>query len=80
MTARPLFALACVAMLAGCADRASMETPPVQVATAKGPVTCQLYRRDIVMWDESVLRPDAMDKAEADGICRAEGKRLKAAR
>jgi hypothetical protein len=77
MIARPLFALACLAVLGGCADRASMETPPVQVATPRGAVTCQLYRHDIVMWDEATKWPDGMQKPQADAVCRDEGRRQK---
>ena len=79
MMLRPLSACAVLVLLGGCADRASMETPPVQVASAAGPVTCQLYRHDIVMWDEAIRWPEGTGKPQADAICRDEGKRVKRA-
>lgn len=52
-----------------------VETTPVQVATEKGVVTCQLYTRDQVLWDRSINRPTSMDVREADAVCIAEGNR-----
>lgn len=68
-------ALSAVTLATGCADPQNYETPPVIVQTAKGPVTCQLYTKRLVLWDRSIDRPDAMGVQEADNICRAEGKR-----
>jgi hypothetical protein len=69
-------AVCLVTVLSGCLDPKSMETAPVQVSTAQGVVTCQLYRRDRVLWDRAIHRPDAMSVATADQICQAEGERI----
>jgi hypothetical protein len=63
-------------ILSGCLDPQSMETAPVQVSTAQGVVTCQLYRRDRVLWDRAIHRPDTMSVATADQVCQAEGERI----
>ena len=62
-------------ILSGCMTPESFETAPVQVATAQGVVTCQLYRRDRVLWDRAIHRPETMSVNTADEICRAEGQR-----
>lgn len=67
----PVLALAVVA---GC-DRSRFRSDPVQVETAKGPVTCQLYTYTEVTWDEAIARPEGMSEDEAHGVCRAEGAR-----
>ncbi|MEL7256683.1 MAG: hypothetical protein AAFN80_02425 [Pseudomonadota bacterium] len=65
-------------ILAGCApDPRSFETTPVQVKTAKGIVTCQLYTKERVLWDRAIDRPNNMTVREADDVCRAEGIRQK---
>ncbi|WWR46464.1 hypothetical protein RZ517_17115 [Roseovarius sp. S88] len=65
-------------VLAGCTgDPRSYETTPVQVKTAKGIVTCQLYTKERVLWDRAIDRPDNMSVREADDVCRAEGIRQK---
>ena len=51
------------------------ETTPVEVATAKGTVTCQLYTPDLVVWDRAIDRPENMSVEEGDQVCLAEGKR-----
>ena len=64
------------ALLAGCAfDPRAYETAPVEVETADGIVTCQLYRRDLVTWDRSIDHPATMTVRAADEVCRAEGYR-----
>lgn len=66
------------ALLAGCSlDPASYETAPVTLQSAKGPVVCQLYSKEIVEWDRSIDRPARMSVKEADDICYAEGLRQK---
>jgi len=66
--------------LCGCVgDRRQYETTPVEVQSAKGVVVCQLYTRERVIWDRSIEHPGSMAVEEADGICRAEGERQKAA-
>lgn len=76
MQARVMIAAAfsAVTLTAGCTDPRDFETPPVTVQTAKGPVTCQLYTKKIVLWDRAIDRPDTMSVREADDICQAEGK------
>lgn len=75
------FKLGCIAFfLGGCIDPRDMETEPVQVQTSSGIVTCQLYRRDRVLWDRAIHRPETMSVEEADEVCRAEGERLATAR
>lgn len=60
----------------GCAiDPRNFETEPVDVATSRGIVTCQLYTKESVVWDRAIDRPDDMSVQEADDICRAEGSR-----
>ena len=69
-------ALVSVTTLVGCADgldKASYATTPVQVETDQGVVTCQLYREDLVLWDEAISKPSSMTIAEADAICQNEG-------
>lgn len=66
--------------LTGCLDPKDMETEPVRVQTPSGIVTCQLYRRDRVLWDRAIHRPETMSVDEADQICREEGQRLAAGR
>jgi hypothetical protein len=69
----PLLALP---LLAACIPSpASFETEPVVINSTAGPVTCQLYTAELVAWDRSIDRPDAMPVAEADAICQAEGRR-----
>ena len=48
---------------------ASIATTPVTVQTPQGPVVCQLYLPDIVLWDMSTDRPPTMTKDEADKFC-----------
>ncbi len=64
-------------LLAGCISKRTFESEPVTVSTAAGPVTCQLYGRNQVVWDEALLKPPAMTDAGADRICRDEGYRRK---
>lgn len=61
--------------LGACSPR-SMETPPVNVVSQDGEVTCQLYSLEMVHWDRAVARPERMGVQTADDICRAEGKRI----
>lgn len=68
----PVLALAVVA---GC-DKSRFRTAPVQVDTAKGQVTCQLYTYTETTWDEAIARPEGMSEEEAHSVCRAEGTRL----
>lgn len=73
------FALPIVA-LAGCVSSpVDYETAPVKIETAKGTVTCQLYTKDLVVWDRAIDRPATMSVKEADSICNAEGERRKRA-
>lgn len=63
-----------VAALTACTPR-QFESDPVTVGSPQGPVTCQLYTRNMLDWDRSINRPATMSVADADQICRAEGKR-----
>lgn len=64
--------------LSGCVPSPeNYETTPVQVQTAKGVVTCQLYSKDIVAWDRAIDRPENMTVKEADAVCQEEGRREK---
>ena len=63
-----------VLSLGGC-SKASYETTPVTLSTTYGPVVCQLYTSDTVLWDEAISHPDTMQRAEADTLCRTEGQR-----
>lgn len=62
-------------VLSACMDPESYETPPVQVTTDSGLVTCQLYTRKRVLWDRAIHRPEGMTVKAADAICVKEGKR-----
>ena len=61
--------------LSGCISPEDYETAPVEVSTAQGIVTCQLYMHDRVIWDRAIHRPETMSVATADAVCVAEGKR-----
>lgn len=52
------------------------ETTPVIAQSPAGPVVCQIYTHEQVTWDRSINRPNAIDVATADNLCRAEGKRI----
>lgn len=76
MKAKFFAALPAVVLIAGCAlDPRDYETTPVVVQTAAGPVTCQLYTKEQVVWDRAIARPNSMDVETADNICREEGVR-----
>ncbi|MDF3608449.1 hypothetical protein PE067_21270 [Paracoccus sp. DMF-8] len=69
---------AAVMTLSACSiDPSDYETDPVQVESAKGSVTCQLYTKRIVRWDRAIDRPATMSVKEADDICLAEGLRTR---
>lgn len=75
---RSRLVLAGLALLgaAGCTiDPRDYETTPVEVASSKGVVTCQLYIEDTIVWDRAIDIPNGMSIAEGDQICRAEGQR-----
>ncbi|MEP3334005.1 hypothetical protein [Sedimentitalea sp.] len=64
--------------VAGCVPSpASFESAPVQVQTAQGVVTCQLYTPERVYWDRAIDRPNSMSVQQGDAVCRAEGERRK---
>lgn len=69
---------AAVLTLSACSiDPSDYETDPVQLQSAKGTVTCQLYTKRIVRWDRAIDRPATMSVKEADDICMAEGLRTR---
>lgn len=61
--------------LSACISPEVYESEPVQVETPIGIVTCQLYTRDLVIWDRAIERPEGMTVSTADAICVNEGKR-----
>ncbi|WP_284163780.1 hypothetical protein [Frigidibacter sp. SD6-1] len=67
-----------VAVLSACVSPADYETTPVTVNSPKGPVVCQLYTKQQVLWDRAVSVPTGMTVKEGDQICIAEGQRQKA--
>lgn len=78
MSAKMLLILAGGLALSACSlDPRAYETTPVVVETAAGPVTCQLYTHEQVIWDRATARPANMDVETADNICLAEGQRQK---
>lgn len=73
-TALKLSAFAALALgLAACGSPEQYESEPVVVETLEGPVTCQLYTRTLTDWDRSIARPNSMNVATADAICRDAG-------
>ncbi|TRD22158.1 hypothetical protein FEV53_05390 [Palleronia caenipelagi] len=74
-----VFAVLVLAVAAAGCTQAQYESEPVAVQTAKGPVTCQLYGHNQVVWDEAILRPDSMTDDEANQVCVQEGQRRLAA-
>jgi hypothetical protein len=64
-----------VVALSGCIDPRRFESTPVEVETASGVVTCQLYTPGMVIWDRAINRPEDMSVEEADEICSEEGLR-----
>ena len=69
--------LIATAALTGCIDPSDYATDPVPVATAQGTVTCQLYTKERVLWDEAIAAPAGMSITTADKVCQAEGQRRK---
>lgn len=53
------------------------ETAPVVVNSAEGPVICQLYTKEEVLWDRSISRPENMTVTMADTLCVKEGYNLR---
>lgn len=70
-----VIAITASGVMAGCVNKTAYESNPVQIKTPKGTVTCQLYTRDRVQWDESIAVPAGMTKAEGDAYCIQEGHR-----
>ncbi|TRD13974.1 hypothetical protein [Palleronia caenipelagi] len=67
-------ALAIATTVVGC-SQANFESEPVVVPTEKGPVTCQLYGHNQVVWDKAILMPNTISDEEAHEICINEGTR-----
>ena len=70
----PLFILAALG-LSACISPEAYESDPVEVDTPAGVVTCQLYTKDLVIWDRAIDRPENMTVEIADAICVNEGQR-----
>jgi uncharacterized lipoprotein YbaY len=62
-------------LAAGCVDPKAYESAPVTVQSSKGPVVCQLYTEDQVLWDRAIDMPKGLSVKEADNLCIAEGQR-----
>lgn len=77
MTKIAALSLPLIALMACAPSPEQFETPPVQVQSEKGLVTCQLYTKDTVVWDRAIDRPSTMSVIEGDNICKAEGERRK---
>jgi hypothetical protein len=78
LTMKPLVSLTILAvsgiMLSACAPNpVDFESPPVVLQTSEGPVTCQLYRADMVVWDRAIDRPDTMSVETGDNLCKQAG-------
>ena len=77
----PFLLLPIALMLSACSmDPKDYETTPVKIASPSGPVTCQLYTKNLVVWDRSIDRPAKMSVTEADALCKAEGEKEKSAK
>ena len=74
MTRIAALTLTAATLLAACSPQ-QFESEPVTVDSPQGPVVCQLYTKNMLDWDRSVSRPDAMSAETADTICRNEGVR-----
>ncbi|WP_232816478.1 hypothetical protein [Paracoccus zhejiangensis] len=78
MFVKPVLIASAILSLAACSlDPREYETTPVVVQTEAGPVTCQLYTHEQVIWDRATSRPNSMDVETADNLCRQEGVRVK---
>jgi len=78
LTMKPLVSLTILAvsgiMLTACAPNpVDFESSPVVLQTSEGPVTCQLYRADMVVWDRAIDRPDTMSVETGDNLCKQAG-------
>lgn len=62
-------------VIAGC-NKTAFESDPVVVPTNYGDVTCQLYTKDTVWWDESISHPNTMSSEAADDVCVQIGHKL----
>lgn len=67
-----------VVLALGACTTTQYEREPVTVETEAGPVVCQLYLPQIVMWDMPMSHPASMTTEEATAICRQEGMARKA--
>ena len=73
--------LPAVVLLGACTiDPKNYETTPVTVDSAKGPVTCQLYTKEMLTWDRAIGHSGSMSVEEADAICKAKGAEQQAAK
>ncbi len=68
--------LVLAAFTLGACDKKFFESEPVIVPTNYGNVTCQLYTKDNVWWDESISHPQTMTEESADDVCVQIGERL----
>ena len=81
MSCKPLLmAGLLIVTTAGCISKQPYESRPVVLQTEHGPVTCQLYTHDQVLWDEAISAPAALTPSAADQVCIEEGRRILAQR
>ena len=59
--------------LSACVDGTKFVSDPVVLKTSQGEVTCQLYTKRQLQWDEAVEWPEDMHEGLAREYCRAEG-------
>lgn len=65
------------AVLLSACTKSNYITAPAKVETPQGVVTCQLYTKERVLWDEAMAKPANMTDEQAHAICRNEGLRQK---
>lgn len=74
---KPVVVAALVLTGVAACSPAQLESEPVTLQSPQGPVVCQLYTKNMLDWDRSISRPEAMNLATADALCQAEGLRWK---
>ncbi|MFN3526911.1 MAG: hypothetical protein ACK4YU_12535 [Paracoccus sp. (in: a-proteobacteria)] len=67
-----------VVLALGACTTTQFERSPVTVETEAGPVVCQLFLPEIVLWDTPISYPASMSKEDAVSACRQEGMARKA--
>lgn len=70
---RPVTLASTVLALSACSV-SQFESEPITVRAEHGYVVCQLYKPGLVIFDKAVSVYGRIESAEADLICRAEGR------